>query len=90
VLITKNSKAVCNSVPTYGRSPQYIGPSSVSGGAVPHISSMSVCALKGRLNIGDELAVEASYDISKHTPLTNRKGKMLKATGVGVILYSEA
>jgi hypothetical protein len=86
VLIKKNGQPICDSVATYGGSPEFIPP----GGGMDHgdhgmdhgggehgahtaasISQFSQCFNAGQANVGDRFQATAFYDDSKHPQMVH-------------------
>jgi len=72
LVVSKNGQTVCDSVATYGGTPEYIeGPESMDMPGMPHISKMSTCQGTQAnpvttIKPGDVLSIEAFYDSNAH------------------------
>ncbi|KAK0672081.1 hypothetical protein QBC41DRAFT_383457 [Cercophora samala] len=53
-----------------------------------HISSISTCALPGRIEKGDEWTVKANYDFSKHAPMVHG-GALAPVMGISLMYVVE-
>ena len=81
VVIKKNGQQICDSVATYGGSPEFIPPGGGmdhGGGDMDHgghsegsISQFSQCFNAGEVRTGDRLQATAHYDDSKHPQMVH-------------------
>jgi hypothetical protein len=98
VQILADGNLSCNSIATYGGDPAYIqkpvamGHSHGYGGAMKHISRMSICS--GDLlnhwlvRPGQKWEIKASYDYKKDNGMVHSDGKQDHVMGIS-ILYVE-
>jgi len=97
VRILKNGQVICDSTTTYETSLLSLEPSGnhshhgMGGMSVSHISSMKICNWSGMgsTSIGDEWTVEATYNISQHTPMM-RDGKPDPVMGNAMVYIAES
>ncbi|KAF2665986.1 hypothetical protein BT63DRAFT_46045 [Microthyrium microscopicum] len=97
--ITKNSKKLCDFIPTYGLLPEYIDnipmqmPDMAGLGYIPHkqsavrkhISKMPLCYLPGDYSPGDKFGLISYYDLNAYEPMIGSKGGLEPVMGISII-----
>jgi hypothetical protein len=97
VVIKKNGQQICDSVATYGGSPEYI-----SGGGMDHgdggmdhggagtasISNFSQCFNMGDIRVGDRLQATANYDDSLHPQMVHG-GKLHSVMSIALVFIGQ-
>jgi len=93
VSILHNNQTLCNSVAAYSSAPDQDHSDGSHTGSMPaantHISDMSACNQPKLLKPGDKLSITADYDTTKHSPMTDAKGKMERIMGIAMVYMVE-
>jgi hypothetical protein len=90
VQLLVDGKLACDSVATYGGSPEFIGKGMGGGhhgGATAHISNMSFCLLgrsfggQTEVKVGQKWELNAVYDYNAHPGMSHEDGKQGNVMG---------
>jgi hypothetical protein len=95
-----NDKPICDSRASYskdgghgGKSPARVGILKRDGphndDGLAHITSMTTCAMMGRIKKGDEVQIKANYDFGKFQGMKSPEGKYTGVMGIA-IMYAAA
>jgi hypothetical protein len=94
VRIEVDGKPICNSVASYGGSPEFVQRNQPAGGhhggAKEHLSGMTFCTSSHGLGLSDvkkgqRWVLKADYDYGKFKGMTNKSGKQDTVMGIAIM-----
>jgi hypothetical protein len=95
VRVLVDEKPACNSVASYGTSPEFVqkilpAGGHSHGGAMEHISKMTMCSPENGLGVlevkkGQKWVLKADYDYGKFKGMTNKRGTQDTIMGIAMM-----
>jgi hypothetical protein len=100
VKLSIDGQQVCDSVATYGGSPEFTSPKTSGGGhhggATQHISKMSTCVAGSesfkatQVKVGQKWDLTALYDYSKNDGMKHENGKQDNIMGIALSKWTQS